>query len=261
MSVEQTYSWLRKADSIDDLAYYIIPLFSSAEKKNWKGILGHLQHHGMFKNIKEGIQTVSKLKEKGFYGHIQKEEQYLKNKWEGPDVPIVTLPVDERNRRIRLEFGSKSGLAFQDKMFLFLSSDLDFGSVSALMTHEYHHVCRLGHLTKEEKDVTLLDTIIMEGLAEYAVYERFGRSQTAEWTTWYTPEQLQALYEKKIVPHQDIKRDNRLFPQLLFGKGYQPKMLGYAVGFNIVKKYLTANKASTGDGLSIPAETFLDAML
>lgn len=38
-------------------------------------------------------------------------------------------------------------------------------------------------------------------------------------------------------------------------------MLGYAVGFNIVKKYLTASKASAADGLSIPAETFLDAML
>lgn len=146
-------------------------------------------------------------------------------------------------------------------MFLFLSSHLDFASVSALMTHEYHHVCRLDHLTKEEKDVTLLDTIIMEGLAEYAVYERFGRSQTAEWTSWYTPEQLQALYDKKIAPHQDIKRDNRLFSQLLFGTGYQPKMLGYAVGFNIVKKYLTANKANTADGLSIPAETFLNATL
>ncbi|MDU0156477.1 DUF2268 domain-containing protein [Bacillus cabrialesii] len=261
MSVEQTYNWLGQADSIDDLAHYIVPLFSNAEKKNWKGILGHLQHHGMFKNIKEGIQTASKLKEKGFYEHILKEEQYLKNKWQGPDVPIVPLPVDERNRRIRLDFGSKSGLAFQDKMFLFLSSDLNFASVSALMTHEYHHVCRLDHLTKEEKDVTLLDTIIMEGLAEYAVYERFGRSQTADWTSWYTTEQLQALYEKKIAPHQEIKRDNRLFSQLLFGKGYQPKMLGYAVGFNIVKKYLTDNKANTADGLSIPAETFLNATL
>lgn len=69
------------------------------------------------------------------------------------------------------------------------------------------------------------------------------------------------LYTKKIAPHQDIKRDNRLFSQLLFGKGYQPKMLGYAVGFNIVKKYLTANKANTADGLSIPAETFLNATL
>ncbi|MCY8132193.1 DUF2268 domain-containing putative Zn-dependent protease, partial [Bacillus spizizenii] len=145
MSVEQTYSWLGKAASIDDLAHYIVPLFSGVEIKNWKGILGHLQYHGMFKNIKEGIQTASKLKERGFYEHIQKEEQYLKNKWHGPDVPIVTLPVDERNKRIRLEFGSKSGLAFQDKMFLFLSSHLDFASVSALMTHEYHHVCRLDH--------------------------------------------------------------------------------------------------------------------
>lgn len=78
MSVEQTYSWLGKAASIDDLALYIVPLFSGVEKKNWKGILGHLQHYGMFKNIKEGIQTASKLKEKGFYEHIQKEEQYLK---------------------------------------------------------------------------------------------------------------------------------------------------------------------------------------
>ncbi|MCI3984589.1 DUF2268 domain-containing protein [Bacillus vallismortis] len=261
MSVEQTYSWLSQAVSINDLAHYIVPLFSGVEKKDWKGILGHLQHHGMFKNIKEGSDTASKLKEKGFYEHIQKEEQYLKNKWKGPDVPIVTLPVDVRNRTIRLEFGSKSGLAFQDKMFLFLSSELDFASVSALMTHEYHHVCRLDHLTKEEKDVTLLDTIIMEGLAEYAVYERFGRNQTAEWTSWYTEKQLQALYEKKIAPNLDIKRENRLFSQLLFGKGYHPKMLGYAVGFNIVKKYLTANKANTADGLSIPAETFLNATL
>ncbi|MBL4968006.1 DUF2268 domain-containing protein [Bacillus halotolerans] len=261
MSVEQTYKWFEKAASIGDLAHYIVPYFSKTKKEDWKGILGHLQHHGMFKNIKEGISTSSILKEKGLFRHIQKEEQYLKKKWQGPDVPIVALPVDERNRRIRLEFGSKSGLAFPDKMFLFLSSDIELSSVSALMTHEYHHVCRLDHMTKEEKDVTLLDTIIMEGLAEYAVYERLGQSQTAEWTTWYTPLQLEIFYEKKIAPHLNIKRGHQLFDQFLYGKGYQPKMLGYAVGFNIVKKYLTENRASTTEGLSISPETFLKATL
>lgn len=49
MSVEQTYSWLRKAGSIDDLAHYIIPLFSGAEKKNWKGILGIFSIMGCLK--------------------------------------------------------------------------------------------------------------------------------------------------------------------------------------------------------------------
>ena len=156
-----------------------------------------LQNHGMFRHLKDGVRTSKRLKEKGCYSHIQKEEAYLKEKWNGPDVPIVVLPVDERNRKIRQEFGSKSGLAFRDKMFLFLSSDSSNSAVSALMTHEYNHVCRLEHVTKDEKDETFLDTIMMEGLAEYAVYERFGSSLTAEWTSYYTPEQLDFLFEKE----------------------------------------------------------------
>lgn len=49
MSVEQTYSWLGKAASIDDLALYIVPLFSGVEKKNWKGILGTFSITGCLK--------------------------------------------------------------------------------------------------------------------------------------------------------------------------------------------------------------------
>ncbi|MGK9429693.1 DUF2268 domain-containing protein [Bacillus atrophaeus] len=261
MSVKKTYSWFESSTSIDDLSRHIVPFFSGAAKEDWKAILGHLQNHGMFRSLKEGKHTMNLLKEKGSFRHIQKEEQCLMKKWEGPDVPIIVLPVDERNRKIRLEFSSKSGLAFRDKMFLFLPSDPPNSSVSALMTHEYHHVCRLEHMTKQEKDVTLLDTIIMEGLAEYAVYERFGSSQTAEWTSYYTQDQLQQLYKKKIAPHLHLKRESALYPQLLFGKGYYPSMLGYAVGFNIVKKYLTEKKVNTKDGINIQSETFLEATL
>ncbi|MCP6682919.1 DUF2268 domain-containing protein [Bacillus nakamurai] len=261
MSVKLTYQWMKKAASIDDLAEHILPLFSGAKKKEWRPILGTLQNHGMFRNMKDGLFTINQLKEKGCFSHIQKEESYLKEKWGGPDVPIIVLPVDERNRRIRLEFGSKSGLAFRDKMFLFLSSDSSNSAVSAIMTHEYNHVCRLEHVTKDEKDDTLLDIIMMEGLAEYAVYERFGSSLTGEWTSYYTPEQLQILFEKRIKPNLGLKRDSRMFSQLLYGKGYVPSMLGYAVGFDIVKKYLTANKKTVEEALSIPSKTFLEATL
>ncbi len=176
-------------------------------------------------------------------------------------MPIVVLPVDERNRKIRQEFGSKSGLAFRDKMFLFLSSDSSNSAVSALMTHEYNHVCRLEHVTKDEKDETFLDTIMMEGLAEYAVYERFGSSLTAEWTSYYTPEQLDFLFEKRVKPNLRLTRDIRMFSQLLYGKGYFPSMLGYAVGFNIVKKYLTDHQKTVKEALAIPSKTFLEATL
>ncbi len=36
MSVEQTYSWLRKVASIDDLAHYIVPLFQVWSKRTGK---------------------------------------------------------------------------------------------------------------------------------------------------------------------------------------------------------------------------------
>ncbi|MBY8912501.1 DUF2268 domain-containing protein [Bacillus sp. YC2] len=261
MSVKQTYKWIKNAASIDELAVHILPLFSGAKQKDWKPILGTLQNHGMFRNMKDGSFTINQLKEKGCFSHVQKEEKNLKEKWNGPDVPIIVLPVDERNRRLRLEFGSKSGLAFRDKMFLFLSSDSSNSAVSAIMTHEYNHVCRLEHVTKDENDITLLDTIMMEGLAEYAVYERFGSSLTAEWTSYYTPEQLQFLFEKRIKPNLRLTRDSRQFSQLLFGKGYVPSMLGYAVGFNIVKKYLTDNNKTVEEALSIPSKTFLEATL
>ncbi|MDI5790224.1 DUF2268 domain-containing putative Zn-dependent protease [Bacillus licheniformis] len=69
---------------------------------------------------------------------------------------------------MRVEFGSKSGLAFSDKLFCFIGRS-SRSSISAIMTHEYNHVCRLENMPKEEKKMTLLDTIILEGLAEYAV--------------------------------------------------------------------------------------------
>lgn len=49
MSVEQTYSWLRKAGSIDDLADYIVPLFSGVEKRIGKAFWGIFSIMGCLK--------------------------------------------------------------------------------------------------------------------------------------------------------------------------------------------------------------------
>ncbi len=80
MSVKQTYQWMEKAASVNDLAR-IFCRFFQADKKEWKPILGMLQNHGMFRHLKDGVRTSKRLKEKGCYSHIQKEEAYLKEKW------------------------------------------------------------------------------------------------------------------------------------------------------------------------------------
>ncbi|MBR3207569.1 MAG: hypothetical protein IKF58_14320, partial [Bacillus sp. (in: Bacteria)] len=47
---------------------------------------------------------------------------------------------------------------------------------------------------------------------------------------------------------------------LLYGKGNYPKMLGYATGFYIVKKYFDEHRISEESMIAEPAETFLKAI-
>ena len=54
-------------------------------------------------------------------------------------------------------------------MFLFLTPSLAEKELEALIVHEYHHICRLKILAKPYHEFTLLDSILMEGFAEYAV--------------------------------------------------------------------------------------------
>lgn len=152
MSIASTYEWLEQASSVRELSSFLLPYFKGASKADAAAIVSHLQTHGMFRSWTDGERTMKQLKKNSVFQHVRREEQLLCKRWNGPDVPIFILPVDERNRKIRVEFGSKSGLAFSDKLFLFLSADLPRSSISAIMTHEYNHVCRLENMPKEEKD-------------------------------------------------------------------------------------------------------------
>lgn len=45
--------------------------------------------------------------------------QSAAKKWGGPDVPVFILPVNESSKEIREQFYFQSGMAFDDKIFLF----------------------------------------------------------------------------------------------------------------------------------------------
>lgn len=223
-----------------------------------RGILAHLHNHGMFRDWKDGIRNMKKLKDQGIYQKAAKELVFLKKEWDGPDVPVIILPVDDHNRRIRVEFGTKGGLAFPDKIFLFLSPDNSKSSIAALITHEYNHVCRLKKLNKEEPDITLVDTLILEGLAEAAVNERFGEKETAKWTAYYNDKQLDLFFNRWMKPNIGIRQDEgSLIQRLLYGRGPYPQMMGYAVGYRLVKDYMAKTNKKIKQIMGVPSETFL----
>ncbi|OAO79092.1 hypothetical protein A0O32_1837 [Anoxybacillus flavithermus] len=202
----------------------------------------HLFAHGMARRNQQEI--MKQLAEKNVWAFVAKKFAELKKGWNGPDVPIYIFPADATNRSLQHEFGGKSGVAFFDQLFLFLLPHVSNEHIYALLIHEYNHVCRLHVDPKDERDYTLLDRIVMEGLAEHAVRERLGSEYVAKWTTYYTKEQLEQFTKKWLVPNLSLRPDDARYRALLYGSMLYPRMLGYAVGYEVVRRAL-AKKTMT----------------
>jgi Predicted Zn-dependent protease len=221
-------------------------------------IYDYLTLHGMYYPFKNGNEQVRKLQENKVWEIVQAEKQRLQKIWEGPDVPVFIFPSDTNKRRIMINFKGKSGLAFKDKLFLFISEDTLEKEIRSLFTHEYNHVCRLFKFRKSEEEYVLLDTIILEGLAENAVCERFGEEFTAPWTSYHSTDELEKIWDNLVHPNRNILKTDRKHQDILYGLCSYPKMAGYCVGYYLVKKYFEANSLTSNDLLNTPSDKIAD---
>lgn len=251
MSVVDTDRWLQRLRNtplkICDRLRKYFPGVTAVE------IFQHLTMHGMYQApLKE--EKVEKLQKNNVWDVVRGLEYKLSKKWSGPDIPIFIFPSDSKNQELARHFNGKSGLAFVDKLFLFVSEKNAKNDVRALFIHEYNHVCRLTKFKKEENDYTLLDTIILEGLAENAVYECLGEKHTSEWTAYYSGNELKKMWKQFILPSSRLSKNKQKHQQLLFGRGFYPNMAGYAVGYYLVRQYIKKNNLTSKELLRIPSE-------
>lgn len=256
MTVIRTDKWLLK--SFDDplsLCDHLISYFNQAPAQD---IYAHLTAHGMYHNAQyKRDDQLPILKDKTAWDVVEFEINKLQEDWSGPDVPVFILPADV-NRTIQKETGGKSGLAFNDKLFLFISDHTTETEIKALLTHEYNHVCRLTQLPKKESDYVLLDTIILEGLAENAVLNRLGEKSVAPWVTYYDDWELKAIWKTIVAPNKHLPIWHPSHQHILYGRRLYPKMAGYAAGYYIVKKYTEGHSLSVPELLTLPSETIAE---
>lgn len=228
-------------------------------KKHFKGVSAseiyrHMVRHGMYhRPLKNGNDLIKTLMKNNFWNVVRNEEQILKKLWNGPDIPIYIFPSEPNNRELRQNFNGKSGLAFADKLFLFVSENNSENEIKALFTHEYNHVCRLTKFKKKEKDYVLLDTIILEGLAENAVLEQLGDANMAKWTLYYSDEQLERMWHRIVRPSSHLPKYSRRHRDILYGLRFFPKMVGYCVGYYLVRKCVEENKLTSEKLLDMPS--------
>ncbi|WP_158541082.1 DUF2268 domain-containing protein [Sporosarcina sp. BI001-red] len=218
-------------------------------------IYDYFRLHGMYQEaVKSGATLVQTMKQNNIWGIVEREHQALQKKWKGPDVPIIILPSNTADPKLLSDTNGKAGLAFADKLFLFVPETILAHELKALFIHEYNHLCRMWLTKKEENSFTLLDSIILEGLAEHAVRERLGEAFTATWTNYYSHEKLARIWEKSILPKRMLKKSHHLHNQYLYGWNGHPKMAGYCVGYYLVETYMNTHKVCILDILGENAE-------
>ncbi|WP_047982208.1 DUF2268 domain-containing protein [Ornithinibacillus contaminans] len=253
MVVHPTDQWLEKAyHSPEQMFKKLTRYFTHSTPEE---IASLLTYHGMYKKPslkKEDL--LRQLRERKVWEIIKKEEQLLKQKWNGRNVSIFIFPSNTNDRKISQHYNGKSGLAFIDKLFLFISQENSEQELKALFTHEYNHCCRLLHAPKSERKYHLLDVVILEGLAENAVQERFGPDYLAPYTGYYSKQELESIWEKIIQPNKELPKTSSKANAILYGKNLYPKMAGYAVGYYLVNRYVQENGVNSLDLLTLPAE-------
>ncbi len=241
MSVINTEEWLKEhGNQPIKMCEKLSTYFNGNSARD---IYEYLCLFGMYKSsVFTRNNKIDLFVEQNYWDIVKKEYEVLREKWKGPNIPIIIFPVNEAKVEIMKENKGKSGIAFTDKLILFLATDIEKSEIKALLTHEYNHVCRLMNMSKKEEDVTLLDTIILEGLAEHAVKEHCGSDLVAYWTKLYSNKELQKWWKKLVYPNRNKSKNEKEYQEILYGLKAYPKMLGYSLGYHIIETCLFDGK-------------------
>ncbi|MCD8502593.1 MAG: DUF2268 domain-containing protein, partial [Bacillaceae bacterium] len=205
----------------------------------------YLLEQGLFHPDADVEEELFQLEKMNVWKIVEDQYEKLRKLWDGAKADIFIFPVERRNEVIMKELKGKMGISFSKVIVLFLSKELTVKQIRSLFTHEYHHACRLDFLNKSIDQVNLLDSILIEGMAEVAVEYYHDAKMLAPWVNLYTKKQIEP-YWKTIVPYLELRGKEKHDP-ILYGNSRHgfPKWFGYCAGFHIVKSYLEANESVT----------------
>ncbi len=195
--------------------------------------------NGMFYPDAKILNEVKALEKNNVWNLVQNHYEKLQGDWKGSKAEIFIFPAERRNEIIMNELKGKTGISFHDVIVLFLTKENTPDEIKALLTHEYNHVCRLTALEQQLEELSLLDSMVIEGMAEVAVEQNHGTELLAPWVNLYSKEEL-LPYWSKVKRYLGVKGKSN-HDVFLYGDRSSrtfPKWFGYSMGYLLVKEYL-----------------------
>lgn len=222
----------------------LIPFFKNVTAGE---IQFELLRQGLFKP--DEIDIVKRFLTTSFWQTAEQEYNRLRKLWSGPDSAVILLPITQ-------EGPQKNGVAYRKALVLFFSTQIEEIEFKALLAHEYHHVCRLAYLQQSPDQITLLDSLIIEGLAEYTVEQLYGERYLSPWTKRYSKEEIDPIWKQYFVQNLRLNGVNN-HRDYLYGNHKMPPWIGYCIGYRIVQSFAASQK-DLATYLSMPAHQILE---
>lgn len=255
MGIVNTEEWLN--DNFDEPLKICTKLKPFFQELNEKEIYAYLKKFMMYNPSRNTRNTFQQMKESNLWRNTENIFLKYQKLWDGPNVPVYIFPMEVGKGLFIRNTQNKCGVSFQDKMFLFLGDVKDKREIEAVFVHEYHHVCLLRKLNKKLAEYSLLDSIVMEGLAEKAVEKYCGKDYLADWCRKYSDKDIKKWWDSYVFPNLCRKKNERIHDQILYGVGRYPSMLGYSVGYHIVERFYREKNFSAKASFSISPEELL----
>ncbi|WP_409274414.1 DUF2268 domain-containing protein [Neobacillus sp. SCS-31] len=254
MAIIRTDEWLEEDwQRPEAICERLKPYFPGGKPRE---IYRELLSFGMYKPSAAIGKDVQLLIDSNTWANVEEIFKKYRGKWNGPDIPIFIFPSAKRTAFLRKAPPQKSGVSYPDKLFLFLPHIEDKKELDALLVHEYHHTCRINVISKDVRENSLLESMIMEGLAEYAVYHECGENYQAEWCSLYNENELNHFYKLLLRDNLDKKKTEKEHDWLLFGGNGIPRLLGYCYGYFLVKRYYQSHGFSIESSFEINGNSF-----
>lgn len=131
-------------------------------------------------------------------------------------------------------------------------------SLENTVTHELNHTIYYYHHYADFNNYTLLDEVLLEGLAENFREQYFDYNAT-RWARALSKEE--ALDELNKAKDSFRSRDQKVIKGFLFGNDKHKKWTGYSVGYWLVKEFIDNNTDLSWDELmKTQAEKFLEVV-
>ncbi|WP_019414012.1 DUF2268 domain-containing putative Zn-dependent protease [Paenisporosarcina sp. TG20] len=204
---------------------------------------------------------LSKMRLLAYENFIQEELELLQEQFPSySPIKYELFILDENDDFVIEKLGGVS--VFTDwngnMWFAVLPEDNVRLTLKSVITHEYHHHWRISALEMDEESQTLLDRLILEGLAEHFVRIKLGEIYLGPYKDALTEKQAETLWESTYKPH--IGKKGQTTDLYMFGNREEglPIWGGYSLGYYLVKWFLERNEdLSIGDLTLLPSDKFI----